>query len=188
MNTTDNPVLDVEEVAGRTAHEDKIEAAAATLRKQWQNCSEPQTVEAMEKLMLAHTAALRAELEHKFYKDHVPGVETIRAVVAHLSEAPANWHQSAVHFAALPPDDEDSSWSCIALLGSMLMVGAQCMVAMGVMGDTISPACGSTDHCEQKGTFCYVFTLIVPVQLAGAIGVVRNLRCLRRPIQQLVGL
>ena len=57
---------------------------------------EPQTVEAMERLMeakmIAHTAALEARLRVELAQA-APVVGAITSAVAHLSEAPCNLHQ-----------------------------------------------------------------------------------------------
>ena len=36
------------------------------------------------------------------------------------------------------------------------MVALQCMVVVGVAVSTASPACGSSDQCQQAGKYCEV--------------------------------
>jgi hypothetical protein len=76
--------------------------------------------------------------------------------VAHLSEAPTNWHQIAVYFASLPAADEDAAWSVITVLAGFAMVLGQCAVAAGLFIGTRRPSCESSDQCAQKGTWCAV--------------------------------
>ena len=109
----------------------------------------------MEAKMIAHTAALEARLRVELAQA-APVVGAITSAVAHLSEAPCNLHQSTVYFASLPPEDEDSGWRWRALLGGVMMVPGQCMVAVGLVVGTNAPSCESSDQCPQKGTFCEV--------------------------------
>ena len=86
----------------------------------------PQTVADMERLMDARVKALELRLEEVEAQltQGGPGVETIKAVVARLTEAPTNWHQSSVYFAALPLEHEDAGSSCCVMVSGVMMVMA----------------------------------------------------------------
>lgn len=152
---TNNPTFDVE--SGDSRHRaqangsDEVEAAAAALRELFR--SEPHRADAVERLIIAREAALRAELEAKFSDQAAPGPDAIKAVVAHLSEAPTNWHQSVVYFAALPRDAEDSGRRICAMIGSVVIVLSQCMTVSAILAGTITPSCETNAHCRQ-GTYC----------------------------------
>ena len=126
-----------------------VEAAAATLRET--KHLQTETVEAIERFVIAREAALEARLETAPAQTarSAPFVDAIAAAMAHLSEAPTNWHQSAAHFAALPPEDADAGFRVRAMLGSVLMVLAQCAVVVGVVVGTYFPSCASNDQCSQ---------------------------------------
>lgn len=136
--TTENPTFD-----DNSPQKDDVEAAAAALREV---SSEPQTVEAMEKLMEAKIEARLAQA--------APTINAVEMAIAHLSEAPTNWHQSTVYFGALPSDDEDAGWGILTLLSGIPIVMCQCMVAVGMAVGTYNPSCVNSDQCQQKGTFC----------------------------------
>ena len=147
-----NPVPNAAHGVAGAASSD-IEAAAAALKHQGAS-DWPQTVEAMEQLMAVREAALEARLEARLAQA-APAVDGFRSVFAHLSGAPTNWHQSTVHFAALEPEDHAGhSWrAMLALLGGVLMVLGQCMVAVALLAGVGLPSCESSDQC-QKGTYC----------------------------------
>eukprot|EP01052_Picozoa_sp_SAG31_P031189 SAG31_NODE_3279_length_4470_cov_48.789293_5_plen_342_part_00 len=126
-----------------------LEAAVATLGVK----SELDTVEAMERLLRARDAALRAEVRAEF-ATRLEGTNTVRSIVARLGEAPPNWHQATVMFAA--SDGDDARWRVGSLVLSVLMVMGQSMVTVGMWLGTAAPACGSNDQCGQTGTYCQV--------------------------------
>jgi hypothetical protein len=139
MEMVENPVLGTSAKASGD-----VEQALAAL----QSVSDPQTAEAMERLMDAKVAELRAELAQ--------GDGDIKSVVARLTEAPTNFHQDIVYFAALPPEDQDASWSRLAILGGVMMVLSQCVVVAGLAMSTNEMSCESSDGCPQRGTYCHV--------------------------------
>lgn len=101
----------------------------------------PQAVEDMERLMDAKIEALESrlvEVETQLTQAG-PGVDTVKVVVAHLTEAPTNWHQSSVYFATLPSEHEDASCSSCVMLGDVMMVLGQCMALQGVFIATFIP-------------------------------------------------
>ena len=142
-----------------------LEAAVALLNIK--DGSEAETVETLERLLRAHGDELRAEfaatLETKL-EAAAPLSAAVRSAVAHLTEAPLNFHQATVMYAAEQSgDDGETAGSAQLLLrraGSLvlsaLMVLMQCMVAAGVFTGTANPACASSDQCAQKGTYCLV--------------------------------
>jgi hypothetical protein len=169
MLATVNPTFDMcVEPAARDLVDNNtdVETAAAALRVDEDLFrDEPQTVErveAMEKMMIAVTDAKMVTLRAEFAElraeltQAAPGADAIAVFVAHLSQAPTNWHQSAVHFAALPPEDQDAGWSVTTLLGGIVIVMAQCVVAVGLFSGTLHPSCESNDQCAQKGVYCDV--------------------------------
>lgn len=117
--------------------------------------SEPDTVEAMERLMIAHTSALEARLEAKFAQTMPVPADTLKSIVTRLTAAPTNWHQSVVYFATLPREDVDAARAWLAMAASVLMVLGQCLVAVGVFVGTATPSCENNDQCTLKGAFCF---------------------------------
>ena len=118
---------------------------------------QPYTAEDIEKLMDARVEMLEsrvAELEAQLTQA-APSVETVKAVVAHLTEAPTNWHQSSVYFATLPPSHEDAGSSSCVMLGGVMMVLGQCMALIAVYVGTFIPSCKTSDQCA-RGTFCWL--------------------------------
>jgi hypothetical protein len=137
-----------------------LEAAVASLKAPG---NEPQSVEAMETMMRAREAALQAkfdakleQLEAKLAANGAPLSSAVRSVVAHLSQAPPNWHQATVMFFGGDADADVAVafWRAWSLMISVLMVFGQSMVAVGVFIGTELPACSSSDQCGQKGTYC----------------------------------
>ena len=145
MADTENPfaVADLERGADGEA---ALEVARAKL-KQADDISEA-TVDAMERLMDLKLA--------KELSDKTPAEVAIREVVARLTEAPCNWHQSVAFFAALPVEDADAGRRWWALAVGALMVLGQTMVAIGMAMGTLSPTCETNDMCAQAGTYCAV--------------------------------
>lgn len=84
----------------------------------------------------------------------------VRAVFAHLTEAPANWHQAVVYFAAgaqLPKTGEEQVGQDPLprmMKAAVLMVVGQVIVASGVQNGTVNPSCRDSDQCMQ-GTMCH---------------------------------
>lgn len=145
---TINPTADL---AGPKAEEVDLEAALEAHKRGEISSAAASLV--MEQLMDSKVAELEARLHA------MPGgaaADAIRLAVARLSESPPNWHQSSAHFAALPADHEDAGRRWCAILGGVLMVLAQCMVAMAVFVGSVVPSCTNSDQCEQKGMFCRV--------------------------------
>ena len=148
-----------------------LEAAVASLHASFNvnvnDGNEAESVETLERLLRAHGDELRAEfaatLETKLAQA-APLSAAVRSAVAHLTEAPLNFHQATVMYAAEQSgDDGEAAGSAQLLLrraGSLvlsaLMVLMQCMVAMGVALGTAFPACASSDQCAEKGTWCEV--------------------------------
>jgi len=146
-----------------------LEAAVASLHASFNvnDGNEAESVETLERLLRAHGDELRAEfaatLETKL-EAAAPLSAAVRSAVAHLTEAPLNFHQATVMYAAEQSgDDGEAAGSALLLLrraGSLalsaLMVLMQCMVAMAVLAGTAAPACASSDQCAQKGTWCWV--------------------------------
>lgn len=77
----------------------------------------------------------------------------VRSVVAHLTEAPTNWHQGLVYLAS-DAGTESTPWLPWMLLGAVLMVLTQSIAASGILVGTRHPGCLSSDHCAQSGTWC----------------------------------
>jgi hypothetical protein len=145
MATTENPA------AKPDSSTSDVEAAVASLKDRL----EPETMESLERLMVAREAELVAKLEAKL-EAGAPLSSAVRSVVARLTQAP-NWHQATVMFAQ---QGDDSSRTVVgtamwSLTISVLMVTMQSMVAMAVLTGTFSPACKIKDHCV-KGRFCEV--------------------------------
>ena len=92
MEMVENPMLGT---TAKTSGDVELAFAAQ------QSVSDSQTAKAMERLMDAKVVELRAELAQ--------GDDDIKSVVARLTEAPTNFHQDIVYFAALPPEDQDAS-------------------------------------------------------------------------------
>lgn len=153
MDVMDSAANPLREREAATPNDD-VEQALAALHNQ-DGSEWTRAVESIDRLMIARESALRAELRLEMAQT-APQVDLIRSVFAHLGEAPQNWHQSAVHFAALSPGDEDAGWTFWAVLGSLFMVFGQCVAAMALMVGTVIPSCGTTDQCGQGGTFCDV--------------------------------
>ena len=163
MTTTENPSFaeapDAQPSGGRADHE----AAVALLNVKDGN--EAETVETLERLLRAHGDELRAEfaatLKTKL-EAAAPLSAAVRSAVAHLTEAPLNFHQATVMYAAEQSGDGETAGSALlrrrmgSLALSALMVLMQCMVAVGVYTGTAAPACASSDQCAQKGTYCTV--------------------------------
>jgi hypothetical protein len=67
-----------------------------------------------------------------------------------------NHPRSNVYFAAAGPEDADVIQRGCGLLAGVAMVALQCMVVVGVVLGSASPACSSSDQCQQAGMFCEV--------------------------------
>eukprot|EP01046_Picozoa_sp_COSAG06_P067147 COSAG06_NODE_17272_length_951_cov_1.644366_1_plen_210_part_10 len=160
--STENPSFaeapDAQPSGGRA----DLEAAVASLL----DANEAESVETLERLLRAHGDELRAEfaatLETKLAQA-APLSAAVRSAVAHLTEAPLNFHQATVMYAAEQSGSDGEAARGALLLrraGSLalsaLMVLMQCMVAVGVWAGTTAPACASSDQCAQKGTYCMV--------------------------------
>jgi hypothetical protein len=163
MTTTENPsfaaVPDAQPSGGRA----DLEAAVASLL----DGNEAESVETLETLMIAREAELRAELRAEFdakLEAAAPLSAAVRSAVAHLTEAPLNFHQATMMYAAEQSGSDGETvgsawlllWRAWSLVLSALMVLMQCMVAAGVLAGTAQPACASSDQCAQKGTYCRV--------------------------------
>jgi hypothetical protein len=141
---------------GSTSRAD-LEAALALLNPQ--DGDDPQTVEAMEAALRSREAELEAkfeaklaQLEAKLTEGDGPLSSVARSVVAHLSEAPPNWHQATVLFAST--QEPNARLRVVSLAISMLIVACQCMVTVGVWVGTINKSCHTSDDCKTKGMFC----------------------------------
>ena len=163
--TTENPASAAAPSAARpSGGRVDLEAAVALLNVK--DGSEVETMETLERLMIAREAELRAELRAEFdakLESAAPLSAAVRSAVAHLTEAPLNYHQATVMYAAETGggDGETARNTLVlrcagSLVLSALMVLMQCMVVMGVLVGTLLPACASSDQCEQKGTYCTV--------------------------------
>ena len=167
MATTENPSFaeapDAQPSGGRA----DLEAAVALLNVKDGN--EAETVETLESLMIAREAELQAKFDAKLdaletkLEAAAPLSAAVRSAVAHLTEAPLNFHQATVMYAAEQSgSDGETAGSALlrrrmgSLALSALMVLMQCMVAVGVYAGTFLPACASSDQCAQKGTWCEV--------------------------------
>ena len=64
--------------------------------------------------------------------------------------------RSNVYFATVDPEDADAVQRGCGLLAGVAMVALQCLVVVGVIYGTATPACGNSDQCHQVGTFCMV--------------------------------
>ena len=166
MDTTENPSFaaapDTQPSGGRA----DLEAAVALLNVK--DGYEAETVETLESLMIAREAELRAEFAAKLdaLKDELeaaaPLSAAVRSAVAHLTEAPLNFHQATVMYAAdRSSDDGEMAGSALlrrrragwSLVLSVLMVLMQCMVTMGVVVGTL-PGVREQRPGSQKGTYC----------------------------------
>jgi hypothetical protein len=98
-----------------------------------------------------------AALEAKLAAAAAPLASAVRSVFAHLSEAPTNWHQGTIHFAntTAPEDAAMRAKAPLFLLGSMMIVLGQCVVATGVLHGTFEPSCSTSDQCR-LGSFCEI--------------------------------
>jgi hypothetical protein len=145
-----------------------LEAAVASLHASFNvnDGNEAESVETLERLLRAHGDELRAEfaatLETKL-EAAAPLSAAVRSAVAHLTEAPLNFHQATVMYAAEQSgsDGEAARGALLlrlagSLVLSTLMVLMQCMVAVGVFAGTVEPSCATSDQCAQKGTYCTV--------------------------------
>eukprot|EP01052_Picozoa_sp_SAG31_P023491 SAG31_NODE_1941_length_6859_cov_3.362278_2_plen_461_part_00 len=155
-SAVDNPVISaVRHEGGDDDLHSDVETAARALREATLFRSDIRSVEAMERLLLAREAVLRAELEAKMgSRGTTAAADAIRSVVARLSEAPTNWHQAVVLFATLPPGDKDAGRSIWAMFCGVTMVLLQCAVVVGVLGGIDRASCTTKYHCEKTGTFC----------------------------------
>eukprot|EP01047_Picozoa_sp_COSAG01_P015683 COSAG01_NODE_789_length_13572_cov_322.875158_2_plen_313_part_00 len=162
MDIFENPSFaaapDIQPTGGRA----DLEAAVALLNVK--DGYEAETVETLESMMIAREAELQAKFDAKLnaLKDELeaaaPLSAAVRSAVAHLTEAPPNFHQATVMYAAENGSDDGETVMRRAgsLVLSALMVLMQCMAVMGVLWGTINPACASSDQCAQKGMYCKV--------------------------------
>jgi Zn ribbon nucleic-acid-binding protein len=83
----------------------------------------------------------------------------MKAVVNRLAGAPANWHQCMVYF--MTTDAEaDVQMRALApamLVGSYVIVIAQCATVVGIVAGTLFPACENNDFCA-NGEACNIDT------------------------------
>eukprot|EP01043_Picozoa_sp_COSAG02_P060412 COSAG02_NODE_7889_length_2803_cov_28.147189_3_plen_312_part_00 len=135
-----------------------LEAALALLNPK--DGDQSQTVEAIEATLRSHEVALRAEfeaklakLEDKLAESGGPLSSAARSVVAHLSEAPPNWHQATVLFAS-SAQEPDGRLRAVSLAISVLIVASQSMVAVGMLVGSNARSCHTSDDCETKGMYC----------------------------------
>ena len=164
MDTTENPSFAAAPDAQPSGGRADLEAAVASLHASFKDGNEAETVETLESLMIAREAELQAKFDAKLdaleskLSAAAPLSATVRSAVAHLTEAPLNFHQATVMYAAENGDDDGETVMRRAgsLVLSMLMVLMQCMVAMSVAVGTAAPACESSNQCAQKGTYCLV--------------------------------
>jgi hypothetical protein len=82
---------------------------------------------------------------------------TIKSVVAHLTEAPTNWHQAVVFFVATSELEDEAMKAYVPAMfaTSVLMTVVQCMTAMAVFISTILPSCRTSDQCP-AGLYCQI--------------------------------
>jgi hypothetical protein len=162
MATIENPFFAEAPDAQPSGGLADLEAAVASLL----DGNEAESVETLERLLRAHGDELRAEfaatLETKL-EAAAPLSAAVRSAVAHLTEAPLNFHQATVMYAAEQSgsDGEAARGALLlrlagSLVLSTLMVLMQCMVAVGVFAGTVEPSCATSDQCAQKGTYCTV--------------------------------
>eukprot|EP01043_Picozoa_sp_COSAG02_P040537 COSAG02_NODE_3290_length_6997_cov_20.105973_2_plen_302_part_00 len=170
MDTTENPSFAAAAPGGKpSGGRADLEAAVASLL----DGNEAESIETLERLMIVREAELRAEFAAKLdakldvletkLSAATPLSAAVRSAVAHLTEAPLNFHQATVMYAAEQSGEDGEAagsalllWRAGTLALSTLMVLMQCMVAIGVVVGTILPVCASSDQCAQKGTYCRV--------------------------------
>ncbi len=150
MEAIDNPTYGAADATGSAKAAGDLEAAVEEVRAE----------------MDAKLQALRAELGAG------PGAggaassqlnDAVRSVVAHLSEAPTNFHQALVYFASVSQEDSGDGagragmvqWLPWMAISAALMVLGQIAVAAGLLVGTDEPGCANSDQCR-RGAFCNV--------------------------------
>eukprot|EP01043_Picozoa_sp_COSAG02_P050079 COSAG02_NODE_5104_length_4627_cov_3.621466_1_plen_128_part_00 len=117
MDATENPSFPaVPSGAQPSGGRADLEAAVASLHASFKDGNEAESVETLERLMIAREAVLRAEfaatLETKL-EAAAPLSAAVRSAVAHLTEAPLNFHQATVMYAAENGDDGQTAGSAL---------------------------------------------------------------------------
>ena len=135
----------------------ELEAALTGLKDG--SLSEQQAAAVIDDTMARQIEDLRAELSTPIstgVSNNILG-PVIQSVFAHMTEAPTNWHQAMVFFAASddPEDAEMVTRLPLMLLVSLVMVGAQCATVVAVLVGTFTPACLTNDQCF-AGNYCSV--------------------------------
>jgi hypothetical protein len=83
----------------------------------------------------------------------------VKSIVAHLTEAPMNWHQVTVFALSRQCDGEDETLrrkGPLLFAVGALMVLMQTTTVIGVLQGTLYPSCKNNDQCPSKGTFCAI--------------------------------
>ena len=122
-------------------------------------------LDSIEDLSAESKSALQAWVDMKLRQPPPPGPadgglgSAVTSIVAHLTEAPLNWHQVSVFALSRRPGGEDEALRqkgpMLAAVGA-LMVWMQCATVIGVLQGTLYPSCKSNDQCLTKGTYCAI--------------------------------
>lgn len=85
----------------------------------------------------------------------------MKAVVDRLAGAPTNWHQCMVYAMTTEAeaDAELRAVGPVLVVGSCVIVGAQCATVVAIVAGTLFQSCANNDFCEQNGDFCNLDTL-----------------------------
>eukprot|EP01051_Picozoa_sp_SAG22_P000366 SAG22_NODE_9_length_35992_cov_37.278104_5_plen_401_part_00 len=167
--TTDNPAVAgaASQIPPVVVQPVRITMEAATFADLEAALAEPcgaehaaQAVAVMERLMLAREDELAAKFEARLGGGaSLDSVAAVRSVVAQLTEAPPNFHQATIYFAAseAPEDAPMAARARLLFLFSALMVLMQTVTAVGVCWGVVLPSCSSSEQCRERGatgTYC----------------------------------
>eukprot|EP01052_Picozoa_sp_SAG31_P004828 SAG31_NODE_204_length_20414_cov_19.143392_20_plen_146_part_00 len=100
----------------------------------------------LQQQMDTRIESMRAELS----STTSPALSAVSAVLAHLGEAPMNFHQCTVFYAA-STESEDAAMAARAgqlLCASAVMVLTQCIATCAVLSGNFWASCSSADQCH----------------------------------------
>jgi hypothetical protein len=85
-----------------------------------------------------------------------PGLEAIRRVFGTAASVPCNWHQATIFFLGSenPADAAMKGKARLMLFAGLILIIFQVLTACGVIIGVSIPACKTSKHCGQPGTYC----------------------------------